>query len=170
MPGSGCDRYRCILYKLAWKICIQFLSDQCDSPGSEEDRWRRSNSIIHSASVATANLVPLIERDGDCSTIPLSSEQMVIDSSGTGRQSTPSLPSSMFSSIPLISSRLQQHNTTERAQNIVKSSWRPGTSKQYHGYLKTLKEFAMVSVIDPFHPSVMDVLQFLSMLLKKHRL
>ena len=167
MPGSGCDRYRCILYKLAWKIFIQFLPDQCDSPGSEEQRRRRSNDIIHSASVATAKLVPLIEGDGDCPTTPLSSKQMVIDTSGTGRQGTPSLPLYMFSNIPLISSRLQQLNISERAQDIIMSSWRPGTSKQYYGYLKKWKEFAIVSVIDLFHPSVMDVLQFLSMLLMK---
>ena len=136
MPGSGCDRYRCILFKFAWKVCIQFLPNQCDSPGSGEERRRRSNDLIHSSSVATANLVPLIEGDGDCPSTPLSSEQTVIDTCGTGRQGTPSLPSSMFSSIPLISSRLQQLNITERAQDIIMSSWRTGTSKQYQGYLK----------------------------------
>ena len=62
---------------------------------------------------------------------------------------------------------MKQNNISEDAQNIILTSWRPGTAKQYCVYLKQWQLFTMDNNIDSFHPSVNNVLDFLTYLFNK---
>ena len=61
-----------------------------------------------------------------------------------------------------IRQHLRNPKLSTRVDNIIFSSWRPATKKQYSTYFKRWQEFTRKWTIDPLRPSVNQVLDFLA--------
>ena len=57
---------------------------------------------------------------------------------------------------------LKSAGIPENTANIILSSWRGNTQKQYGTYLKKWSKFCDRSKIDKFQPSIADLLKFLT--------
>ena len=61
----------------------------------------------------------------------------------------------------LIRKSLQSRGISQATQDIILNSWRTATQRQYRVYLEKWQSSADRRAVDPLHPSVKDVLEFL---------
>ena len=61
----------------------------------------------------------------------------------------------------------QVRGFSERTTNIIMSSWRTGTKKQYQTFIRRWIQYTVEREIDKFHPSLGDVLNFFTSLFDK---
>ena len=54
-----------------------------------------------------------------------------------------------------------EYNISEGVTNVLMSSWRDGTQKQYSVYNRKWHSFCIQETLDPLHPTVNEVLNFL---------
>jgi hypothetical protein len=66
----------------------------------------------------------------------------------------------------VIRAALEGEGISQSAQELILNSWRQGTQKQYQTYWNKWQNFSCEQSIDPVHPSVNYVLDFLSKLYK----
>ena len=66
----------------------------------------------------------------------------------------------------VIRAALEGEGISQSAQELILNSWRQGTQKQYQTYWNKWQKFSREQSIDPVHPSVNYVLDFLSKLYK----
>ena len=69
-------------------------------------------------------------------------------------------------SLSLIRESLAKYNLSSSAKDVLMASWREGTSKQYHTYLKRWKQYCDDKDIDLFQPGVHNGVEFLVSLYK----
>ena len=69
-------------------------------------------------------------------------------------------------SLSLIRESLAKYNLSSSAKDVLMASWREGTSKQYHTYLKRWKQYCDDKDIDLFQPGVHNGVEFLVCLYK----
>lgn len=62
----------------------------------------------------------------------------------------------------LIRTKLRHQNISKRACDIIMESWRTGTTKQYRVYLDKWTNFATARDENPIHPTVANVIEFLT--------
>ena len=62
----------------------------------------------------------------------------------------------------LVRTRLRQQNISARAWGIIMESWRTGTTRQYRVYFYKWKNFVTTTHANPIHPTVADVINFLT--------
>ena len=77
-------------------------------------------------------------------------------------QSTPVVAQTLTDGMSLVRTRLRQQNISTRACDIIMHSWRTGTTKQYRVYLDKWKNFATARNENPVHPSVANVIDFMT--------
>ena len=77
-------------------------------------------------------------------------------------QSTPVVAQTSTDGMSLVRTRLRQQNISTRACDIITDSWRTGTTKQYRVYLDKWKNVATARNKNPVHPSVGNVIDFLT--------
>ena len=69
-------------------------------------------------------------------------------------------------SLSLIRESLAKYNLSSSAKDVLMASWREGTSKQYHTYLKRWRQYCDDKDIDLFQPGVHNGVEFLVSLYK----
>ena len=69
-------------------------------------------------------------------------------------------------SLSLIRESLAKYNLSSSAKDVLMASWREGTSKQYHTYLKCWRQYCDDKDIDLFQPGVHNGVEFLVSLFK----
>ena len=69
-------------------------------------------------------------------------------------------------SLSLIRESLAKYNLSSSAKDVLMASWREGTSKQYHTYLKRWRQYCDDKDIDVFQPGVYNGVEFLVSLYK----
>ena len=84
----------------------------------------------------------------------------------SSRGSTPNLAQTEPPSLSLIRESLAKYNLSSSAKAVLMASWREGTSKQYHTYLKRWRQYCDDKDIDLFQPGVHDGVEFLVSLYK----
>ncbi|CAH3028501.1 unnamed protein product, partial [Porites evermanni] len=84
----------------------------------------------------------------------------------SSRGSTPSLAQTEPPSLSLIRESLGKYNLSSSAKDVLMASWREGTSKQYHTYLKRWRQYCDDKDIDLFQPGVHNGVEFLVSLYK----
>ena len=57
---------------------------------------------------------------------------------------------------------LQKLGLPAATKNLICASWRKGTQSQYSSSLKSWKSFCTTQKVDPYTPSIMDILHFLT--------
>lgn len=75
---------------------------------------------------------------------------------------SPSVSQTEADGMPLIRGRLKKQNISERACDIILLSWRKGTTKQYKVYLDRWRRYAEEQNQNPIHPTVANVIEFLT--------
>lgn len=68
--------------------------------------------------------------------------------------------------LSLIRESLAKYNLSSSAKDVLMASWREGTSKQYHTYLKRWRQYCDDKDIDLFQPGVHNGVEFLVSLYK----
>ena len=71
------------------------------------------------------------------------------------------MPETASSGMQGVRCQLIEGNIPVEIADVLMSSWRPATRKQYDAHIRRWCAFALQKKIDPLHPSVSDVLQFL---------
>ena len=84
----------------------------------------------------------------------------------SSRGSTPSLAQTEPPSLSLIRESLGKYNLSSSAKDVLMASWREGTSKQYHAYLKRWRQYCDDKDIDLFQPGVHNGVEFFVSLYK----
>ena len=84
----------------------------------------------------------------------------------SSRGSTPNLAQTEPPSLSLIRESLAKYNLSSSAKDVLMASWREGTSKQYHTYLKRWRQYCDDKDIDVFQPGVYNGVEFLVSLYK----
>lgn len=64
----------------------------------------------------------------------------------------------------LIGKSLESSSLSSSAQNLILSSWRPGTLKQYQSYLSRWEQFCYAHNLEVYNPSAEQVVEFLTSL------
>ena len=84
----------------------------------------------------------------------------------SSRGSTPNLPQTEPPSLSLIRESLDKHYLSSSAKDVLEASWREGTPKLYHTYLKRWRQCCDDKDIDLFQPGVHNGVEFLVSLYK----
>ena len=79
------------------------------------------------------------------------------------RASSP-LPQPSPHGLSLISQKISTSDLSSSAQNILLSSWRPGTLKQYKSYLDRWQTFCAQNSVEVFNPTLEQCIEFLTTL------
>ena len=68
----------------------------------------------------------------------------------------------------IIRKSLEGKNISGHSADIILASWRSGTQKQYQTYINKWLNYCCERELDSLHPSVTDVIQFLTTLFEKN--
>lgn len=99
------------------------------------------------------------ESPGGCAQNLSSNQEGAVSSSA--QRCPPSVPETASSGMQGVRCQLIECNIPVEIADVLMSSWRPATRKQYDAHIRRWCAFALQKKIDPLHPSVSDVLQFL---------
>ena len=75
---------------------------------------------------------------------------------------SPTPPQVDSDGLQIVRMSLQSQRLSEQAIDIVMSSWRESTKKQYKTYLARWHKFSTKRSCDPLQPTVIDVIEFLT--------
>ena len=119
-----------------------------------------SNSNYHCTTLDHTDMVHQpSESPGGCAQNLSSNQEGAVSSSA--RRCPPSVPETASSGMQGVRCQLIECNIPVEIADVLMSSWRPATRKQYDAHIRRWCAFALQKKIDPLHPSVSDVLQFL---------
>lgn len=119
-----------------------------------------SNSNYHCTTLDHTDMVHQpSESPGGCAQTLSSNQEGAVSSSA--RRCPPSVPETASSGMQGVRCQLIECNIPVEIADVLMSSWRPATRKQYDAHIRRWCAFALQKKIDPLHPSVSDVLQFL---------
>ncbi|KAJ8020009.1 hypothetical protein HOLleu_41830 [Holothuria leucospilota] len=131
----------------------------------QKDPGRQGNGSHSSPELAFADLVLPTVRHDHCYSKTFAQTTAVAKHSRKST-STPTLPKSSITGLPLIRRSLQMSGISEDATAIVLASWRQATQKQYRCYHDKWTHFCRDKEINVLRPSVKQVLEFLTMLFR----
>lgn len=119
-----------------------------------------SNSNYHCTTLDHTDMVHQpSESPGGCAQNLSSNQEGAVSSSA--RRCPPSVPETASSGMQGVRCQLIECNIPVEIADVLMSSWRPATRKQYDAHIRRWCAFALQKKIDPLHPSVSDVLKFL---------
>lgn len=75
---------------------------------------------------------------------------------------TPHSPTHQTDGLPLIRQRLRDKGISQAGTDIILASWRPATARQYQPHINRWIQFCSSRGIDPFAPTVTNIVNFLS--------
>lgn len=93
---------------------------------------------------------------------PNTSKKRSVDTTAESSASTSAGEQNEFDSIQAIRKSLENKGVSESVTDIILSSWRSGTEKQYRTYYKKWVLFCNRRNFDPISPTVNNVLEFLA--------
>ena len=132
-----------------------------------EDREGEGGSHRNYAGLAHSKLVPL--RHEDVSGLPAGIPSRASSPAEQTSSLTPSARQSHSGGAPLIREALQQFTLCPLSEQIVMSSWRNNTHKRYATTIKKWDVFCKQKQIDPLHPNLTEIIQFLTLLFREGR-
>lgn len=114
--------------------------------------------------MVNTGLVPTTNQNADKGTSITSKEGQYSSVTIQSRQVSPSGEKAQTDGLSVIRSALENQGVSQSAQELILSSWRGGTQKQYRTYWNKWQCFACEQSVDPFKPTVNKVLDFLQQL------
>ena len=141
-----------------------FSSFQLDWKHIGEDQGRATTSDSDCSTLAYTELVPHWYPDvgGLPNYFPII-QRTSIPSQST-RPDTPTVSRNVPDGNETIRQLLQGQRLSGESQNILTASWRKSTWIRYKGVFTKWKEYCIQIDIDPFHPSVNHVINYLTTL------
>ena len=134
----------------------------CHVISPEQNGNQSSRGHLHSTKLANTSLVPerntLNETEAHYSTTRKKPSSFAQPPQG----SSPTAPKATATGLPLIGQKLESSNLSSSAQNIIMSSWRSGTIKQYKSYLERWEQFCIGNNVSVFEPDIGKVIEFLT--------
>lgn len=139
---------------------------QSDTEVSGQVVARRSGLYCDSPCVDNAELVSNVDGTYDRYSVSSSQERESFDNSGDKEDSSSSQETE-FNGLSVIRQGIKGRHVSSKATNIIMSSWRFGTQKQYATYIKRWFQYCRQGKIDPFQSNLNSVLNFLTDLFEK---
>ena len=75
---------------------------------------------------------------------------------------SPTVPNTEIHDLSLVRTAIIDHGTSQESCELIMSSWKTGTKRQYGPYIRNWERFCYQRGIDPISPSIADGLQFLT--------
>ena len=104
--------------------------------------------------LANTGLVSDGEKDGGLQAHCPATQSVVAAPAEPSRPNPPSTQTPLSPGLPLIREKLNHHNISTTATDIILASWRAGTNKQYQVYLKRWEQFCQSKGVDTFEVTV----------------
>ena len=146
---------------LAGKINMCIFSPFQHIVQSSSEVARSRQSFSHSAIMENTSLVS----DNVSHVQPTSSStegRLLAAVASQQNQSPPVMAQTSTDGMSLVRTRHRQQNISTRACDIIMESWWTGTTKQYRVHLDKWKNFATGRNENPVHPTVANVIDFLT--------
>lgn len=157
------ETYAVDAFSISWKNQknLLFSSFQYHSSSSSKNAYRQSNR--HSGGTKLANAAVLRDTNEDVSRLSDIHKEKTFTSNTTRKNiCTQNMGQTGLVSVPLIRRSVEDHQLPQNVTNIIMSSWRKGTTKQYKCYLNKWEIFCSRRNINSIHTSVNNVLIFLT--------
>ncbi|XP_044166435.1 uncharacterized protein LOC114947296 [Acropora millepora] len=138
------------------------IRDSCHSRSFEQNTERGSSRSCCVARLASPRLVSQSSGDAETGTNLPQSTKGPTPVTKSSRGITPNLAQTESPSLSLIRESLAKYNLSSSAKDVLMASWREGTSKQYHTYLKRWKQYCDDKILIYFNRECTMVSNFLS--------
>ena len=125
---------------------------QCNSRSFEKNAERGSSRSCRVAGLASPRLVSQSSGDAEAGTKLPQSKTGPTPVTKSSRGITPNLAQTEPPSLSLIRESLGKYNLSSSAKDVLMASWREGTSKQYHTYLKRWRQYCDEKIFIYFNP------------------
>lgn len=132
----------------------------------KEDSGRRGKRDYYRTSFANADLVHRINEN--------ISNEPIVDAKKkestvkpTHKQDSSIITKNDFNCMPSVWQSYRNSGLSKTTTSIIMASWRTGTKKQYQTFIKRQFQYSSEGKIDPFSPSINNVLEFLTVLFNK---
>lgn len=129
---------------------------------SSEVARRSRQSFSHSATMENKSLVSEDVSNVNQSSSSSTEGRLLAAVASQQNQSPPVVAQTSTDGMSLVRRGLRQQNISTRTCDIMMESWRTGTTKQYRVYLDKWKNFATARNENPVHPTVANVIDFLT--------
>lgn len=139
---------------------LRLSTFQCNSRSFEQNTGRGSSRSCCVAGLASLRLVSQSSGDAEIGTSLPQSKQGPTLVTKSSRGSTPNLAQTEPPSLSLIRESLAKYNLSSSAKDVLMASWREGTSKQYHTYLKRWRQYCDDKDTYLFQPGVHNGVEF----------
>ena len=133
------------------------------SPEDSSRKGRRDNDCAH---VGNTSMVYRRSESVDRATAGLPRDQRCsIQSPATGSSSY--APQALSHGMQIVRSHFLNHRVPPQITDIIMSSWKQGTQKQYNVYLDKWSHFCAERQVNSLSPTVIDILRFLHTLYRQ---
>lgn len=124
---------------------------------------------MHCSNSELANTTLLFQSHGNASQSTTSSSKSITVTSASTRSSpsASAVPKASTVGMQIIRKSLESKNISGHSAEIILASWRSGTQRQYQTYINKWLKYCCERELDSLHPSVADVIQFLTTLFEK---
>lgn len=146
---------RCILYWLEHSSFLCLSTCQSDPSMSPKESTRQSQRHSTCTSLTYTNLVS----PSTPTTVQTTMDLQTISQSSSACSTQPKAPTSSETSpngLSALRGSFRQYNLSEAVTDILMSSWRPGTQKQYKTYINKWLEFCRKRTITHSLPKISE--------------
>ena len=119
------------------------------------------NYCCHANVANSAILLPSNE-NASASTTAATQDFRPAETTMQSQQSTSTSTKTSTTGMQVIRRSLESKNIYGKAADIILSSWRTGTQKQYTTHINKWLKYCGEQKIDPLHPSIADLISFLT--------
>ncbi|XP_015758759.1 PREDICTED: uncharacterized protein LOC107338024 [Acropora digitifera] len=137
------------------------IRDSCNSRSFEQNTERASSRSCCVTGLASPRLISQSSGDAETGTNLPQSTKGPTPVTRPSRGSTLNVLQTEPPSLSLIRESLAKYNLSSSAKDLLMASWREGTSKQYHTYLKRWRQCYDDKDIALFQPGVHNGVEFL---------
>ncbi|XP_069109039.1 uncharacterized protein, partial [Argopecten irradians] len=146
---------------------LLFSSFQPATSSSSKDFYRTNDGNCGASKLANTTILCNSNEHAYFKTTVAKTKQTVTPVATSSRNDSPNLEETRSSGLSFIRKSIEGQNLSQQTTDIIVSSWRPKTSKQYQCYLKQWEGFCSQRTLDPFRSNVRTVLMFLTQLFEK---
>ena len=167
-PDPGAAHVDAFYCQLEWTTDLLFSTFQFARQMPAEDCYGSSRMYCSNSELANTTL--LFQSHGNVGQSTTSSSMSATVTSASTRSSPSASTVSKASTVgmQIIRKSLEGKNISGHSADIILASWRSGTQKQYQTYINKWVNYCCERELDSLHPSVADVIQFLTTLFEKN--
>ncbi|XP_028417468.1 uncharacterized protein LOC114541859 isoform X3 [Dendronephthya gigantea] len=143
---------------------LQTYKQQHSSTNPLQNQRGPGNRASHSSKLAHTDLVPSVVENADTTSGFTTKGPINLNITKPARDSTSSSPNSDTNDMPLVRAVITNQGISQETCELIMSSWKVGTRRQYGSYLRKWSKFCHQRGIDPISPPLAEGLEFLRQL------